>query len=142
MNSIWAVARRVALFGLSLVWLVAAVAKLHASSVFSAQTAALGLPSWLPMGALPYGEIILFLATAAAGLLGWRMRVLAVLNGAIYIVFLAFLTWEKTHNLGKLGCGCFGALQHGITTGDFIRDALLMLLAFAIVPAPREAIRD
>ncbi|MDA8344602.1 MAG: hypothetical protein M0Z66_03875 [Thermaerobacter sp.] len=139
MNSVWAIARRVALFGLALVWLVAAVAKLHAASTFSSQTAALGLPSWLPMGALPYGEIALFLVTAAASLFAWRIRPVAVLNGAIYIFFLIFLTWEKAHHLGALGCGCFGALQHGITPSDFIRDGLLMVLSFAIVPKPREA---
>ncbi len=136
--SVWAVARRVILFGLSLIWLIAAVAKLHASGTFSLQVSALGLPAWLPIGALPYVELVLFLGTAAAGLFAWRMRLFSILNGVIYVGFVAFLAWEKLHNLGKYGCGCFGVLQHGITTGDFVRDGLLALLAFAVA-FPREA---
>ncbi len=132
MDLLWQVARRVILFGLSLVWLIAAVAKLHASATFSSQTAALGLPSWLPMGALPYAEIALFLVTAAAGLFAWRTRPMAILNGAIYIAFIAFLAWEKIHNLGALGCGCFGEIQRGITAGDFIRDGALAIVSFAV----------
>lgn len=137
MIAMWPTARRALLFLLGLVWLVAAVAKFNASSVFASQASALGLPTWLPLGALPYVEIVIFLLTAAASLFGWRVRAVGMLNGVFFGLLFLFLVWEKAHGLGALGCGCFGVLQKGITASDFVRDGVLTLLAFAVVPEPR-----
>lgn len=131
------------------VWVWAGLAKIGdpAASVRAVRAYRL-LPEWLAQG-VGYGLPFLELTLAALLLAGLAVRVSAAVSAGLLVVFLAGIVSAAARGL-QIECGCFGgggdlaAGQSTAYTGEIVRDAVLLLVALALVrwPASRYALDD
>jgi protein-disulfide isomerase len=137
---VWAAtALRVAL---AAVWAYAAVSKIGDPAAFVRAVRAYRLlPDVLARG-VGYGLPFLELTLAVLLLVGFATRAVAAVSAALLLVFLVGMVSVAARGL-RIECGCFGgggslaAGQSTAYTGEIVRDAVLLLLAVALVRWPR-----
>jgi protein-disulfide isomerase len=127
---------------LAAVWAYAAVTKIGdpAASVRAVRAYRL-LPDVLARG-VGYGLPFLELTLAVLLLVGLATRAAAAVSAVLFLVFLVGIVSAAARGL-QIECGCFGgggdlaAGESAAYTGEIVRDAVLLLLAVALVRWPR-----
>ncbi len=122
---------------LGVVWIWAALSKLHSPRAFVQTVRAYdATPEWLSK-AIGYGLPVLELAIGILLVVGITVRISAAVSGVLLLVFLIGLIQAAARDI-KLECGCFGgggATDAGTSyTLDILRDlGLIVLAAFLVV---------
>jgi protein-disulfide isomerase/uncharacterized membrane protein YphA (DoxX/SURF4 family) len=116
---------------LGIVWIWAAIPKLHSPLTFiQAVRAYDATPEWLSQ-AIAYGLPVLEFCLGAVLILGIMVRIAAATSAALFVVFLIGLIQAAARGL-QLSCGCFGGGGQTLQTQytlDILRDVGLLILA-------------
>ncbi len=121
---------------LGVIWIWAALAKLHSPRTFLQTVRAYdATPEWLSE-AIAYGLPVIEIAIGILLIIGLVVRLAAIVSGLLFLVFLIGLVQAAARGI-KLECGCFGGGGSSTSTNytwDILRDiGLLILAAFLVV---------
>ena len=121
---------------LGVVWIWAALSKLHDPLSFTQTVRAYdATPEWLSR-AIGYGLPVLELALGVVLILGVTVRIAAAVSAVLFLIFTIGLIQAAARGI-KLRCGCFGGggPTDGSTqyTWEIIRDLLLLAVAACLV---------
>lgn len=116
---------------LGILWIWAAIPKLHSPLTFvQAVRAYDATPEWLSQ-AIAYGLPVLEFCLGVVLILGIMVRIAAAASAALFVVFLIGLIQAAARGL-QLSCGCFGGGGETLQTQytlDILRDVGLLVLA-------------
>ncbi|HEY8302675.1 MAG TPA: MauE/DoxX family redox-associated membrane protein [Jatrophihabitans sp.] len=121
---------------LGVVWIWAALSKLHDPLTFTQTVRAYdATPEWLSK-AIGYGLPVLELCLGLALIVGVAVRIAAAVSAALFAVFLIGIIQAAVRGI-KLTCGCFGGggTTNGSTsyTVEILRDLGLLIVAVFLV---------